>query len=90
MVDDKFVVESITGPEDYDLNAELRTSSPPGNAGWWLWVAGFGMFISSVPVAFLLRSWVVLVGGFCFGLAFFGLNAVIDKLNEVLFEVRRK
>jgi len=90
MVDDNFVDKNRVGPEGYDLNAELRKSSPPGDVGWWLWTAGFGMFISSVPVALLLRSWIVLVGGFCFGLVFFGLNAVIDKLNEVLFEVRRK
>lgn len=72
MVDDNFVDKDNADPEDSDLDAELRKSSPPESAGWWLWSAGFGMFISSIPVALLLKSWVILVGGFCFGLVFFG------------------
>ena len=89
MADDN-KVENSADPVVYDLDSELRKSSPPDARGHWLWPMSWVMVISSIPVAFLLESWIVLLGGFCFGLVLMGLDVVVDKLNEVLFELRCK
>jgi hypothetical protein len=84
------VASSKNSWSESDYSEELRKSTPPSNAGQWLCVFGFMVMVLTGVAAMLLQSWFILIFGFCFGAIFFGLDAVISKLDELLYEVRRK
>jgi hypothetical protein len=89
MADDNFV-EDDAGSVVYDLDAELRKSKPPLDTGLWITVAGLIMVVLSLAVALVTESLIILLGGICFSVVLFGLASVIRKLDEVLYEIRRK
>jgi hypothetical protein len=84
------VASSKNSWSESGYSEELRKSSPPSSAGQWLWVFGWLVVILTAVAAMVLQSWEILICGFCFSAIFFGLDAVIAKLDELLYEVRRK
>ena len=90
MDDDNTIIENYDTSDEVDFSEELRKSTLPNNVGQWLWIFGVVIVFLAIAAALMFKSWFVFICGFCFSAIFFGLDAVIIKLDEVLFELRRK
>ena len=87
---DENIEEKRENTDNVDWRAVLQKSSPPSNAGWWLGAAGYGVIVLGIVGGWMAGSLYFMLFGLGFGAVFLGLDAILEKLEEVLDEIRRK
>lgn len=90
MVDKIIADDNKISPDGVDFDAELQKSRLPSDTCWWFWAGGWITGTLSIGATLMGASWIILAIGLCFSAIFFGFGFVINRLDEILSEIRRK